>query len=101
MERYRSVDKIKGIKKSFIGSGVRYDMLIHRSDDEKINAINREYTEELIAKHVSGRLKVAPEHTSDKVLDIKRKPSFKLFEEFKRTVEKINTKYGLNKQIIP
>ncbi|HIU55929.1 MAG TPA: YgiQ family radical SAM protein [Candidatus Gallibacteroides avistercoris] len=101
LDLYRSVDKIKGIKKSFIGSGVRYDMLIHRSNDEKINAINREYTEELIARHVSGRLKVAPEHTSDKVLDIMRKPSFKLFEEFKRTFEKINALYGLNQQIIP
>lgn len=101
LDLYRSVDKIKGIKKSFIGSGIRYDMLIHRNDDEKINAINREYTEELIAKHVSGRLKVAPEHTSEQVLNIMRKPSFKLFEDFKRTFDKINAKYGLNQQIIP
>lgn len=101
LDLYRSVDKIKGIKKSFIGSGIRYDMLIHRNDDEKINAINREYTEELIAKHVSGRLKVAPEHTSERVLNIMRKPSFKLFEDFKRTFDKINAKYGLNQQIIP
>lgn len=101
LDLYRSVDKIKGIKKSFIGSGIRYDMLIYRNDDEKINAINREYTEELIAKHVSGRLKVAPEHTSERVLNIMRKPSFKLFEDFKRTFDKINAKYGLNQQIIP
>lgn len=101
LDLYRSVDQTKGIKKSFIGSGVRYDMLIHRHNDEAVNAINKQYTEELITKHVSGRLKVAPEHTSDRVLNAMRKPSFKLFEDFKRTFDKINSERGLNQQIIP
>ena len=68
LDIYRAVDAIPGIKKSFIGSGVRYDLLLHDTGDERINQNNRKYTEELITKHVSGRLKVAPEHTSDRVL---------------------------------
>ncbi len=98
---YRSVDDVSGIKKSFIGSGVRYDLLLHRSKDEKCNISAREYTRELITRHVSGRLKVAPEHTSDRVLYSMRKPSFKQFEEFKRLFDKINNEEGLNQQIIP
>ena len=98
---YRSVDAVSGIKKSFIGSGVRYDLLLHRSKDEKCNIAAREYTRELITRHVSGRLKVAPEHTSDRVLYSMRKPSFKQFEEFKRLFDKINYEEGLNQQIIP
>lgn len=98
---YRSVDAVSGIKKSFIGSGVRYDLLLHRSKDEKCNISAREYTRELITRHVSGRLKVAPEHTSDRVLYNMRKPSFKQFEEFKRLFDKINNEEGLNQQIIP
>lgn len=98
---YKKVDAIKGIKKSFIGSGIRYDMLMHRYDDEAMNIAAKQYTEEVISKHVSGRLKVAPEHTSDKVLEIMRKPSFKLFGEFNRVFERINAKHGLNQQLIP
>ena len=71
-------------KKSFIGSGVRYDLLLHQSKDEAINRSTAEYTRELIVNHVSGRLKVAPEHTSDRVLSVMRKPSFEQFETFKR-----------------
>ena len=68
LDIYRAVDALPGIKKSFIGSGVRYDLLLHQSSDEKSNQAARQYTRELIARHVSGRLKVAPEHTSDRVL---------------------------------
>lgn len=71
-------------QKSFIGSGVRYDLLLHQSKDETTNRSTAEYTRELIVNHVSGRLKVAPEHTSDRVLSIMRKPSFEQFETFKR-----------------
>lgn len=98
---YRSVDSLPGIKKSFIGSGVRYDMLLHRNDDDKLNTVSKEYTKELILKHVSGRLKVAPEHTSDKVLDCMRKPSFQQFYSFKRIFDKMNEDYGLKQQLIP
>lgn len=101
LDIYKAVDSIPGVKKSFIGSGVRYDLLLHKSDDENINKAAREYTRELICRHVSGRLKVAPEHTSDRVLKLMRKPSFSQFETFKRIFDEINTKENLRQQIIP
>lgn len=101
LDIYRSVDALPGVKKSFIGSGVRYDMLLHKSDDKKTNESAREYTRELIEKHVSGRLKVAPEHTSDRTLNIMRKPSFRMFYDFKRIFDDINQKQNLNQQLIP
>lgn len=101
LDIYRAVDAIPGIKKSFIGSGVRYDLLLHDTKDDRINKINAEYTKELICRHVSGRLKVAPEHTSDRVLYLMRKPSFELFGRFKAVFDRINREERLNQQIIP
>ena len=101
LDIYRAVDALPEIKKSFIGSGVRYDLLQHRGDDEAVNRAAAEYTRELIVNHVSGRLKVAPEHTSDAVLHVMRKPSFSQFEQFKRTFDRINREEGLRQQIIP
>lgn len=101
LDIYHAVDALPEIKKSFIGSGVRYDLLLHKSKDERINEVARQYTRELICKHVSGRLKVAPEHTSDKVLMLMRKPSFRLFGEFKAIFDRINREEGLRQQIIP
>ena len=101
LDIYHEVDKIHEIKKSFIGSGVRYDLSMHKCDNERVNNINRRYNEELITKHVSGRLKVAPEHSSDTVLKLMRKPSFKQFEEFKQFFDEINKRYNLNQQLIP
>ena len=101
LDIYHAVDTLPGIKKSFIGSGVRYDLLLHESKDPAINRSTKEYTRELIAKHVSGRLKVAPEHTSDKVLNIMRKPSFNQFYDFKKIFDKINNELNLRQQLIP
>ena len=101
LDVYKAVDSLPGIKKSFIGSGVRYDLLLHRSDDENINKAAKVYTRELICRHVSGRLKVAPEHTSDRVLKLMRKPPFSQFESFKKIFDDINTKENLRQQIIP
>ena len=101
LDIYHAVDALPGIKKSFIGSGVRYDLLLHDTGDERTNKANRRYTEELITKHVSGRLKVAPEHTSDRVLHLMRKPSFRLFYDFKRIFDDINRRKNLRQQIIP
>ena len=101
LDIYHEVDKIHEIKKSFIGSGVRYDLSMHKCDNERVNNINRRYNEELITKHVSGRLKVAPEHSSDTVLKLMRKPSFNQFEEFKQFFDEINKRYNLNQQLIP
>lgn len=101
LDVYRSVDALPGIKKSFIGSGVRYDLLLHKSGDAKCDDAAMEYTRELICRHVSGRLKVAPEHTSDRVLKLMRKPSFSQFEEFKRIFDRINSRENLRQQLIP
>ncbi|HRU71876.1 MAG TPA: YgiQ family radical SAM protein [Paludibacteraceae bacterium] len=101
LDLYRRVDALPCVKKSFIGSGIRYDLLLHRTGNETVDKANREYTRELITKHVSGRLKVAPEHTSDAVLAVMRKPNFSLFREFKRIFDKINADEHLNQQLIP
>ena len=101
LDIYRAVDAIPGVKKSFIGSGVRYDLILHHSKDEASNQAAKEYARELITRHVSGRLKVAPEHTSDRVLQLMRKPSFQQFYDFKRIFDRINQDEHLNQQIIP
>jgi uncharacterized radical SAM protein YgiQ len=101
LDIYRAVDALPGIKKSFIGSGVRYDLLLYHSKDDAANQAAREYTRELITRHVSGRLKVAPEHTSDRVLRLMRKPSFQQFFDFKRIFDRICREEHLNQQIIP
>lgn len=101
LDVYHAVDSLPGIKRSFIGSGVRYDLLIYRSKDEAANQAAQQYTRELICRHVSGRLKVAPEHTSERVLYLMRKPSFEQFYEFKRQFDRINREENLREQIIP
>ena len=101
LEIYHAVDSLPGIKKSFVSSGVRYDLLLHTSKDAKTNEAAQRYTRELIRNHVSGRLKVAPEHTSDHVLQLMRKPSFKQFEQFKQLFDKINQEGNLKQQLIP
>lgn len=101
LEVYHAVDALPGVKKSFIGSGVRYDLSMHRSGIAKVDEANMRYNRELIAAHVSGRLKVAPEHTCQHVLDIMRKPSFDLFHQFKRIFDDVNRSEGLNQQLIP
>ena len=101
LDIYHSVDALPEVKKSFIGSGVRYDLSLHKTGDKEIDAASRRYNEELITSHVSGRLKVAPEHTEDDVLDIMRKPSFDLFEEFKQVFDRVNAKNNLRQQLIP
>lgn len=101
LKLYKRVDAIRGIKKSFIGSGVRYDMLLHKTGDTLLDNNTAKYTEELIKSHVSGRLKVAPEHTDDKVLKLMRKPSFAQFRKFRDIFNRINREQKLNQQLIP
>lgn len=101
LDIYRAVDAMPGIKKSFIGSGVRYDLLLHDWKDDALNRSAHEYTRELILHHVSGRLKVAPEHTSDSVLQLMRKPSFMQFKQFKRIFDDMCRSQRLRQQIIP
>ena len=96
---YRDIDSIKGVRHSYIGSGVRYDLLM----DEKgfLDEDSRVYFKELISRHISGRFKVAPEHTEDHILNLMNKPSFSLFVVMKKEFEKICAQTGLNQQIIP
>ncbi|MFC2104609.1 YgiQ family radical SAM protein [Bacteroidota bacterium] len=96
-EIYKKVNRNKNIKKTFVGSGIRYDLFMHKLNEFDYS----EYAEELIKNHVSGRLKVAPEHTSDDVLNIMRKPSFASFREFMKLFDMINKKHNLNQQLIP
>lgn len=94
---YKAVNNHTKVKKAFVGSGVRYDLFM--SDLDKADFY--EYAEELIKGHVSGRLKVAPEHTSEDVLHIMRKPKINMLHEFKVLFDKINSKHKLNQQLIP
>ena len=98
---YRKVDAHPGIKKAFVGSGVRYDLLVDDFNKNNQDGNHDEYMEQLITRHVSGRLKVAPEHTSDATLRIMRKPSFKYFHAFKKKYDEISAKFGLKQPLIP
>lgn len=101
LDLYQAVDKLPDIKRSYIGSGIRYDLFMHKYKDDKLNRSAKAYVEELIEKHVSGRLKVAPEHTEKNVLNMIRKPSFQTFHAFKDDFDRINKKHNLRQQLIP
>lgn len=89
MQIYQRVDALPYIKKAFVGSGIRYDLM------------NDQYGRELILNHVSGRLKVAPEHTATNVLQIMRKPAWEQYEKFYQFFSHVNREAGLKQQIIP
>ena len=99
LKLYKSISEIKGIKHAYIGSGIRYDLFI----DEKgfLDSSSKPYFEELVTRHTSGRLKVAPEHTEDHVLAQMNKPSFKLFERLKKEFDRVNRENGLRFQLVP
>ena len=98
---YKKVDAHPGVKKAFIGSGIRYDLLVDDFNKKNSDGNHEEYIEQVIKRHISGRLKVAPEHTSDATLKLMRKPSFKYFHKFKETYDRISEKHGLNQPLIP
>jgi uncharacterized radical SAM protein YgiQ len=100
-EIYQKVDENPKIKKAFVGSGVRYDLLVDDFNKNNGDGNHDEYIEQLVTRHVSGRLKVAPEHTSDATLRVMRKPSFKYFHKFKEKYEQICEKHDLKQQLIP
>lgn len=101
LEIYREVNALPAVKKAFVGSGVRYDLAMAPSGSKKIDEANRNYCEELIAHHVSGRLKVAPEHTEPHVVSLMRKPEFSLYYKFREIFDSVNRKHGLRQQLIP
>ncbi len=100
-EIYKKVDAHPDIKKAFVGSGVRYDLLVDDFNKNNQDGNHDEYMEQLVTRHVSGRLKVAPEHTSDDTLRVMRKPSFKYFKLFKKKYDQIQEKHNLNQPLIP
>ncbi|MCR9170896.1 MAG: YgiQ family radical SAM protein [bacterium] len=100
-ELYRKVDALPEVKKAFVGSGIRYDLLVDDFNKNNDDGNHDEYIEQVVTRHVSGRLKVAPEHTSDATLKVMRKPSFKYFHKFKEKYDEISAKHGLSQQLIP
>jgi uncharacterized radical SAM protein YgiQ len=100
IELYKEVRKVKGIKKVTVGSGIRYDLILDKKN-KPVDPSALEYFKELVVHHVSGRLKVAPEHTSEKVLKLLRKPSFDLFLHLYNRFTDICQEYGLHQQLIP
>lgn len=98
---YKKVDAHPDVKKAFVGSGVRYDLLVDDFNKNNKDGNHDEYMEQLVTRHVSGRLKVAPEHTSDATLRVMRKPSFKYFRKFKDKYDQIQEKHGLKQPLIP
>ena len=97
-ELYKKVAEVKGINHVFVGSGLRYDLLYDKDNPGKDK---KEYLRNVIKNHVSGRLKVAPEHTSENVLKMMRKPSFELFKKFNSDFDRINREVGKKQQLIP
>lgn len=100
-EIYKKVDAHPGVKKAFVGSGVRYDLLVDDFNKNNQDHNHDIYLEQLVTRHVSGRLKVAPEHTSDDTLKVMRKPSFKYFRKFKEKYDNIQAKHNLKQPLIP
>ena len=98
---YQKIDKHPKVKKAFVGSGIRYDLLVDDFNKNNEDGNHDAYIEQVITRHVSGRLKVAPEHTSDATLRVMRKPSFKYFHKFKEKYDKLSEKHGLKQQLIP
>jgi uncharacterized radical SAM protein YgiQ len=101
LDLYEKVRNNPKVKKAFVGSGIRYDMILEKTNNEEVNENNKKYLKEVVKHHVSGRLKVAPEHSSDEVLKFMRKPSFELFKKLNTEFAKINREENLNQQLVP
>ncbi len=100
-ELYKKIDSHQKVKKAFVGSGIRYDLLVEEFNKNNEDKNQDEYLEQVVTRHVSGRLKVAPEHTSDNTLKVMRKPSFKFFHKFKEKYDLVSSKHELKQPLIP
>jgi len=100
-EIYKKVDAHPKVKKAFVGSGIRYDLLVKEYNKNLDEKQAEEYMTQLVTRHVSGRLKVAPEHTADDTLRVMRKPPFKFFHKFKESYDRIQKKHNLSQPLIP
>jgi uncharacterized radical SAM protein YgiQ len=99
LELYHKIDSTKGIRHSYIGSGIRYDLFL--TEKGFVDESSRPYLKELILDHTSGRLKVAPEHTEDHVLQKMGKPSFRLFERLRKEFDGVNREAGTHVGLVP
>ncbi|MDX2304011.1 MAG: YgiQ family radical SAM protein [Microscillaceae bacterium] len=100
-EIYKKAAAHPDVKKAFVSSGIRYDLLVEGHNKVGDKDDMEEYMDNLVKNHVAGRLKVAPEHTSDDTLRIMRKPSFRFFHAFKERFDRLNQKYGKEQPLIP
>ena len=96
---YEQIDQVKGVRHSYIGSGIRFDLFLDKKGF--IDKTSCPYLETVMLKHTSGRMKVAPEHTSDKVLSYMAKPSFRLFERLRKEFDGINRRHGTHVELVP
>lgn len=101
IDLYSKAEKIPGVKKVFISSGIRYDLLLCGDEEKRKKYFCDEYLKKIVRDNISGRLKVAPEHTSDRVLELMRKPAYQLFVKFKKLFERLTDEAGLRQQIVP
>ncbi|MBO4433823.1 MAG: YgiQ family radical SAM protein, partial [Bacteroidales bacterium] len=99
MELYKRIDSTKGIRHSYIGSGIRYDLFL--TENGFVDESSKPYLKTLVLDHTSGRLKVAPEHTEDHVLQKMAKPSFRLFERLRKEFDAINREAGTHVGLVP
>ena len=99
MGLYEKIDSTKGIRHSYIGSGIRYDLFL--TEDGFVDESSKPYLKTLVLDHTSGRLKVAPEHTEDHVLQKMAKPTFRLFERLRKEFDKINRDAGTHVGLVP
>ena len=99
MKLYKDIDATKGIRHSYIGSGIRYDLFL--TEDGFVDQSSKPYLKTLVLDHTSGRLKVAPEHTEDHVLQKMAKPSFKLFERLRNEFDTVNREAGTHVGLVP
>ncbi len=99
LELYHKVAAVKGIRHAYIGSGIRYDLFL--DENGYVDSSSKPYLKELVLEHTSGRLKVAPEHTEDKVLQYIAKPSFRLFERLRTEFDRINRDAGRRTELVP
>lgn len=101
VELYMTVAKMEGVKHVTIGSGIRYEMLLNDNRNDDLRNGQSQYLHQLVKEHVSGRLKVAPEHTDAEVLKLMRKPDFDKFLLFLERFNQENRRCGKNQQLIP
>ncbi len=84
----RQLRSLPGVRKVFIGSGIRYDLVLHDK------AFGPAYLEEVVRHHVSGQMKIAPEHSQDRILKLMGKPGSALLKKFKQQFDRLNRKFG-------